>query len=512
MNILEKAIGTENFEAMHADPVAFVRAFDREPWQFQADDMRAVTERDADGIFKRRIAIISEPRQNGKSTLSGWLALWRFFTDWDHQEITSVCLDRDSARIILDDARRIISKSDILHGLIDGAWGLTKNEIRLRDGRTWKIKSADAVYSRGQRPSLVLYDELGWTSDDGELYNVLSAAQAAQPNPLTIITSTVSPIQAGPLWELFQAAEAGDPDVRLIYRTDNPSPLITEKYLDSQQMKLPARVFAREHKNLWGSGSDAFSNEADWQRATKDGDPTRDRDPGPCFLFCDLSWAHDETAIAVAKRQGEKVDILALVTFKPPPGGQIEFAAVEEKIIELCDFLNVKSVEIESPQGVGMAQKLTLEGIAAKILHPTSKSNMERWGALNVALKNGSVRLPRDAKLRRQLLTLTIKERASGSWGVEDVPSIHNDRAVAVAGALFMAKNIPGKLKVLRLVGGNASSGRIRFEQPTMGAIIIRCECGKAELVSRTGHQREKPCVCGRTLNITELVERKIGR
>ncbi len=511
MNILEKSIGTDNFAAMAKDPVVFVRAFDREPWAFQAEDMRLVAERDDQGIFKKRIAILSEPRQNGKSTLSGWLALWRFFTDKDHQEITSVCLDRDSARIILDDARRIISKSDILHGLIDGAWGLTKNEIRLRDGRTWKIKSADAVYSRGQGPSLVCYDELGWSSDDGELYNVLSAAQAAQPNPLTIITSTVSPIQAGPLWELFQAAEAGDPDIRLIYRTDNPSPLITQKYLDGQQAKLPAHVFAREHNNLWGSGSGAFCTEGDWTRATDDGDPTRDRDPGPSFLFCDLGWIHDETAIAVAKRQGEKVDILTIAAFKPAPGMPIEFKSVEEKIKDLAGDLNVKRVEIESPQGVGMAQKLSLDGLRAQVLHPTSKSNMERWGALNVALKNGSVRLPQDAKLRRQLLTLTIKESTTG-WRVIDVPSIHNDRAVAVAGALYMAKNVPGKMKVLRLVDGNASSGRIRYKQPTMGAIIVRCECGKAELVSRTGHPKEKFCPCGRTIDVDELVRKEVAK
>jgi hypothetical protein len=47
--------------------------------------------------------------------------------------------------------------------------------------------------------------------------------------------------------------------------------------------------------------------------------------------------------------------------------------------------------------------------------------------------------LPPDPILRRQLLTLTIQENATG-WRVVDVPSIHQDRAVAVAGALFMAK------------------------------------------------------------------------
>ena len=53
-----------------------------------------------------------------------------------------MALDRSSASIILDDARRIISNSVILHSLLDD-YGLTRSEIRLADNRRWIIKSAD---------------------------------------------------------------------------------------------------------------------------------------------------------------------------------------------------------------------------------------------------------------------------------------------------------------------------------------------------------------------------------
>ena len=436
--LLAKSIGEELFTAMQNDPIVFVRAFDKNPWSFQEDILRQILARKSDGKFRKPITVCSMPRQNGKSMISAWCALWRFFCDPDHQEIISVAIDRSSASIILNEARRIISNSSILYDLVDPNYGLTKSEIRQRDGRRWIIKSADAVYCRGLRPSTICYDEMAFCSDDGDLYSVLSAGQAAVRNPLILITSTVGPIQAGPLWELFQANERGDPSVRLIYHTENLSPLISEDYLERQRSLLPPFVYAREHQNLWGEGSDAFCTQADWQKSSKNGDPRRDRDSGPCYLFCDLGWLHNETVVVVSKQDGDIVEIIALESFQGSQSNPVKFSAVQMCIEELVQRLNVKRIEIESPQGMFLAENLRLPDVDVNVLHPTAKSNRERWGALYTHLKNGSVRLPNDAKLRRQLLTLTIKESARG-WKVIDIPSIHNDRAVAVAGALFLA-------------------------------------------------------------------------
>jgi hypothetical protein len=279
---------------------------------------------------------------------------------------------------------------------------------------------------------VIIYDELGWAVDR-ELYDALLPGMAAQPNPLLLAVSTVGPIQAGVLWELFEAAKRGEPWVRLIYRTENDSPLITEAFLESQRAQLPPHVYAREHCNLWGEGSAAFATDADWQRATMD-NPTLDRSEGPCYLFCDLGWTHDETAIAVAKPVEGAVAIVAQRQFRGSQAQPVSFAAVREEIEALRTTYGVRDMQIESPQGVGLAQEL-----GAEVLHPTAESNRERWGALYQALKAGTVKLPPDPILRRQLLTLTIQESATG-WRVVDVPSIHQDRAVAVAGALWMAR------------------------------------------------------------------------
>jgi len=448
--MLGEAIGEDTWRTMWVDPVVFVRSFDREPWPYQAATLRAITARsngDSKPLtFDQRISVVSWPRQNGKSTLSAWAALWRLYCDPEPQEIVSVALDRDSARIILNDARRIIQESGVLFDLVDSGWGLTKSSIRLRDGRTWTVKSSDAIYSRGMRPTMVCYDEMGWTSDDGELFQVLSAGMAAAINPLMVITSTAGPVQSGPLWELFQRAD--DPGVLLLYGTENKSPRISQEFLDSQKEILPPSVYAREHENRWSEGSDVFCTGDDLARATSEYDPIRESARGPTYAFADLGWAHDETAIAISKPTDDGVDIVHLKGIRGTRQDPVSLPGVQAYLEELVSKYGLKRIEIESPQGVGMVQSLSLRGVSAKVVYPTSKSNSERWGALYSALKQGKIKLPRDKILRRQLLTLTIKESLTG-WRVIDQPSIHQDRAVACAGAYFLAENYARSIPIL---------------------------------------------------------------
>jgi phage terminase large subunit-like protein len=434
---LSDAIGEARYKRMQQDPCLFVRAFETlTPWQYQEDYLRTALERKPDGKFKNRIVVISLPRQNSKTTISAWIALWRLYCGEGQQQIVSVANDTEQAEILLGDAHRIISASDTLYSLLD-QYGLNRAEIRLANGNRWIIKSSESIASRGLRPSLVCYDELGWASDRS-LFDVLSSGQAAQPNPLTVVTSTVGPVKDGILWELFELARANNPIVCLIYSSENQSPLITAEYLAAQQALLPAHVYAREHLNLWGEGSDALCSEADWKRAIADGDPRRIDDPGPCYAFLDLGWVHDESVLVIMRKlESGKNGVLCMETWQGTRSAPVEFTSIQARLHELCARFHVGKLRIEAPQGYQMAQQLALSGVPTEVLSPTAKSNQENWGALITSLKNGTVVLPDDAKLRRQLLTLTIKNTPTG-WRVEDVPAIHNDRAVAVAGALYL--------------------------------------------------------------------------
>jgi hypothetical protein len=222
-------------------------------------------------------------------------------------------------------------------------------------------------------------------------------------------------------------------DIRLIYHTTNLSPKVTEDFLASQAATLPLNVFQREHSNLWGSGSDIFCELSSYQRARSHGNPLRHSDEGPCTMFADLSWAHDESVLATGKLEDGMIVIVDISTFKPAPNQPVDFGAVGAKILELKRRLGITQVIIESAQGVALSQQLNLSGVSSRIIHPTAKSQRETWGALYGALRDQRIWLPPDELLRRQLLSLTIKSGPTG-WSVIDHPQLHQDRAMAVAG------------------------------------------------------------------------------
>jgi len=225
--LLKDAIGEDLFKDVSRSPAAFAAAFDQElqPWGYQAEALEGAASPDPEhpDKFRHRWAVVSLPRQDGKSTLSAWYALWRFYTDETLQLIISVALDRQSASIILNEARRIITGNEILSALVDPAWGMTKRSIRLVDGAEWMIRPSEAQFSRGYRPGLICFDELGFSGDDGELLQTLSAGQAAQEKPQVFITSTVN-LPSGPLWEMFDRHRIGDSSVYLYYRHQVAAP------------------------------------------------------------------------------------------------------------------------------------------------------------------------------------------------------------------------------------------------------------------------------------------------
>lgn len=442
--LLEQALGVERFQVLANDPVAFVEVFDhgRKPFEHQSDAMRKVIERKPDGKFEKRIQVISWPRQNGKSITSAWLGVLLLFTVPGVKLILTVALDRESARIVFDAAKEMIEADEVLRSLVDPNWGITRSEVRLKDGRRWVIKSADGRLSRGLSPDVVLFDELGWSQDDGDLFQVLQAGQAARPNPLTIVTSTVSPIKDGELWRLFEAARRNDPAVGLLYSQENESPMVTDEFLAEQETLLPSTIFAREHKNTWVEGGDVFSTEEDWQRATGRGDPTRASSAGPSYAFLDLGWVHDESVLSIIERN-EAVstwDIIYMETWRGTQKRPVDLPGIRETIRGLVPVYGITHLEIESPQGVALAQELDdISGLTVTFLHPTNLSNSERYGAMYRALKEGSIRLPNDSLLRRQCLTAVIGQVGSGqNWRLESRADIHNDRLVSCAGALYL--------------------------------------------------------------------------
>ena len=66
----------------------------------------------ADGLRRFRTAYCAVPRKNGKSTLSAGIALYLLVADGEQgAEIYSAATTRDQARIVFDEAKRMVGSS-----------------------------------------------------------------------------------------------------------------------------------------------------------------------------------------------------------------------------------------------------------------------------------------------------------------------------------------------------------------------------------------------------------------
>jgi phage terminase large subunit-like protein len=180
----------------------FCSTFDIPLYPWQIDTFGEACRRDG-GRFVHPLAGISVPRGNGKSYGAACVGAWRLVCGPQPQEVLSLALGYEGARVILDHAKRIFRSHRDLEATVE----LRADSILVpATGARWQIKSREHSASRGLHPDLVLFDEVGWLKDD-ELFASSLASQASVADPLTLLTSTVGRRQAGPLWTIKQLAE-----------------------------------------------------------------------------------------------------------------------------------------------------------------------------------------------------------------------------------------------------------------------------------------------------------------
>ena len=159
--------------------------------------------RRVNGKFLHPLGAISVPRGNGKSYGAGAVGSGRLIFGKPPQDVLSVALDTDGARVVMAHAEKILRSHPVLEGLCEFK---TDSILVPSTGSIWRVKSRDHTSSRGLHPDVILYDEVGWAKDD-ELFSSLCASQASVADPLFLVVSTVGRRKVGPLWTIKSLAE-----------------------------------------------------------------------------------------------------------------------------------------------------------------------------------------------------------------------------------------------------------------------------------------------------------------
>lgn len=146
------------------------------------------------GLRQYRELILIVARKNGKSTLASCIGLYLLMADGEPgSEVYSVATQREQAKIIWNEAVRMVKKSPSLNKRCDCL--VSRIKCRFNDGVFVPLAS-DSNTLDGLNVHGALIDELHAIKDKN-LYDVVIDGMTAREQPLSIITSTAGTIREG---------------------------------------------------------------------------------------------------------------------------------------------------------------------------------------------------------------------------------------------------------------------------------------------------------------------------
>lgn len=155
--------------------------------EWQKDLIKYVFAGDEDG-YRNRISLIGMPRKNGKSALGSLWGLYSLILGARGAEVYSVAAEKEQARIVFADAKRMVEASPELSGITK----LYRDAIELpKFGSVYRVLSAEAYSKEGLNPSATIFDELH-AQPNRELFDVMQLAMGARGRFSTLIAITTA--------------------------------------------------------------------------------------------------------------------------------------------------------------------------------------------------------------------------------------------------------------------------------------------------------------------------------
>jgi phage terminase large subunit-like protein len=276
----------------------------------------------SDGLRRFRTAYCAVPRKNGKSTLSAGIGLYLLVSDGEQgAEIYSAATSRDQARIVFDEAKRMVGSSPALQRRV----GILINNLHVAATTSrFMPLSSDASTMDGLNVHGAIIDELH-AHRNRHVVDVLETATGARRQPLLFEITTAGydrhsicfehhdysiKVLEGTVpddsWFAFIAAADEDDDWSApeVWRKANPNFGLSVKEDDlarkaEKAIALPGaqNAFRRMHLNEWTEQAERWIDVAAWDACDGliDLDQLRGR---PCFGGLDLSTTTDVTALA----------------------------------------------------------------------------------------------------------------------------------------------------------------------------------------------------------------------
>lgn len=293
-----------------------------------------------DGTRRFRKGYLEVAKKNGKSTLVSGLSLYHLIGDGENApEIYLNACDREQARIVFDEAKRMLEASDDLKEVLEAIDSKSRIVCRSNNG-TIKAQSKETASKDGLNSSFVVFDELH-RQPNSDMFRVYRYSGVSRRQPLILSITTAGHDRTSVCWGereyslkvnsgeirdishlgVIYGAEATDdiqsPDT---WRKANPSMGFTLKEADFAEALAEAEgkptelnEFLRLRLNIWTNAAERFLRRDKWDACGKEAVDPAELIGRPCYGGLDLSTTQDMTAfVAIFPRDSGGYDVRCL--------------------------------------------------------------------------------------------------------------------------------------------------------------------------------------------------------
>src|SRR5262245_30696180 len=463
--------------------------------------------RRADGTRRFRTAYIEIPRKNGKSTLAAGLALLLgFFDDEPGAEVYTTATKKDQARIVFEEARRMVLRSRAIQGQV-----VAKVNV-LHDAALTGCKleplGADSDSLDGLNIHGAIVDELHAHKTRG-MVDVLETGTGSRRQPLIFYITTAGFDRESVCWEHHQfaamvldSAEALDDTLfafiagadpgddwqdPAVWTKANPNLGVSvmrddleRKVQRAKDMPGAVNAFRRLHLCEWTEVADRWLELAVWDkgRIPVDRAALRGR---PCVAGLDLASTLDTTALVLIFPDGAGgIDVLPWFwipdeglrlrvrrdrvpydvwrdqgLLEVTPGNVTDYSRVKARIVELLSEFDLREITFDPWQATQLAGELQADGAPMVAFRQGFASMAAPTRELERLILDGKVRHGGHPILRWQASNVAVAQDAAGNMKPDKARS--RDRIDGVV-ALIMAL---GRLGVVTGPGSAYSDHRL---------------------------------------------------
>jgi hypothetical protein len=401
--------------------------------QIQRDDARAML--DLDGPRRHWIG---RAKGYSKTRDVAGVSAVVLLTQMDYGEMAYVgASDADQAGLIRQSIAAFVANTPALRSEIIVE---SRRVVAPKRGTELIILPADSAGANGIRPKWLVIDELANFPDVEKHREFFDNAWAGLPKVSdsrgVIITTAGSPGHFS--HKIFETAAKNK-----LWRLSDikgPAPWHDPAEIESERQRQFPSKFARFWMNEWTSADDAIADPADVTAACVLKGPLAP-EPGRRYLCTlDLGTRNDRTVACIshAERAGDGTQVVVdrLQVWTPTRGNPVSLDDVRMWLIEFCRSYSCQLL-YDPSQAYLMIEQLRRADVRCREFLFTSSSVGHLATAIMQALRSRLLVLPDDEELRKEILTVRLRETSSNVMRIDTKGSGHDDRVIAIAMGVY---------------------------------------------------------------------------